>query len=129
MRATGAAGLSVAVAGCLGLGSGSSGDVDALDAPDGTAVVEVGPDGSNTFTPDSLTVSPGTPVRFVWLSGGHNVAVASQPTDADWRGHDPLESRGFSHEHTFGVPGRYEYVCTPHQQFGMRGEVVVETEG
>ncbi|WP_232702345.1 plastocyanin/azurin family copper-binding protein [Halobacterium wangiae] len=126
LRATGAVGLTAAVAGCLG--SGDSEDVEALDAPDGTEVVEVGPDGNNSYAPDSLTVAPGTPVRFVWLSGGHNLAVTGQPADAEWAGHDPLESRGFSHEHTFQVPGRYEYVCTPHQEFGMRGVVVVEAE-
>ena len=128
LHTTAGIGTTAALAGCLGLGSGSSDEVDALDAPEGTEVVKVGPDGSNRFDPDSLTVSPGTPVRFVWLSGGHNVAVTGKPADADWAGHDPLESRGFSHEHTFDVPGHYEYVCTPHEQFGMRGEVVVETE-
>lgn len=124
LRATSAVGLSAAVAGCVG--GESSDEVDALDAPEGTEVVEVGPDDSYNYTPDSLTVSSGTPVRFVWLSGGHNVAVTSQPADADWSGHSALESQGFSHEHTFDVPGRYEYVCTPHEQFDMRGEIVVE---
>lgn len=97
-----------------------------MDAPEGTEVVEVGPDGDLVFEPEELTVSTGTTVRFVWLSSPHNVAVTSQPDGADWSGHETLEGRGFSFEHTFEVAGRYEYVCTPHRTDGMRGAVVVE---
>lgn len=119
------AGISVtALAGCLGGGSGD--DVEALDAPDGTEVVEVGPDGEYVFDPGELTIDTGTTVRFVWLSSTHNVALTSQPDDASWEGHEPIEDRGFSFEHTFEVPGRYEYVCTPHQNQGMVGTVVVD---
>ncbi len=125
LRATAGAGAAAALAGCLGGGDGED-DVEALDAPEGTEVVEVGPDGNYVFDPEELTVSTGTTVRFVWLSATHNVAVTSQPEDADWSGHDTIEDRGFSFEHTFEVPGRYEYVCTPHRGQGMTGAVVVE---
>lgn len=125
LRGMGAAGALAAAAGCLG-GGGGQNEVAALDAPEGTKVVEVGPNDSNQYTPADLTVSPGTPVRFVWLSNGHDLAVKSQPADADWQGVQKLERRGYSHEFTFDVPGVYEYVCTPHRQFGMRGSVTVE---
>jgi plastocyanin len=123
----GAAGIGAAatLAGCIG--GGGDGEVKAMDAPDGTEIVEVGPDDSYKFTPEELTVSTGTTVRFVWLSGGHNVAVTSQPADANWSGHDALEDRGFHIEHTFEVPGRYEYVCTPHRSYDMLGAVVAES--
>lgn len=124
LRGAVSVGAAATLAGCIGGGDDS--EVDAMDAPEGTEIVEVGPDDSYQYTPEELTVEPGTPVRFVWLSGGHNVAVTSQPSEADWSGHDALEDRGFSHEHTFEVPGRYEYVCTPHQQYDMVGAVVVE---
>lgn len=124
LRGAAAVGATAAVAGCVG--GGSKSEVPALDAPEGTEVVEVGPNDSFNYTPESLTVTAGTPVRFVWLSDSHNVVPQSQPTDADWQGHSALEARGFSHEHTFDVPGTYEYVCTPHQQYGMRGSVTVE---
>jgi plastocyanin len=113
------------LAGCLG-GGGDGDEVDALDVPEGTAVVRVGPDGDYVFEPAELTVTTGTTVRFVWLSATHNVAVKSQPDAADWSGHDTLEDRGFFFEHTFEVPGRYEYVCTPHRAQGMQGAIVVE---
>ncbi|TKX52502.1 halocyanin, partial [Halorubrum sp. SS7] len=29
-------------------------------------------------------------------------------------------------DHTFTVPGTYEYVCIPHRKAGMFGTVVVE---
>lgn len=114
-----------ALAGCLG-GGGDSEDVEALDVPEGTEVVEVGPDGDYVFDPEKRTIEVGTTVRFVWLSPTHNVAVKSQPEGADWSGHELIEDRGFSFEHTFEVPGRYEYVCTPHRTQGMRGALVVE---
>jgi plastocyanin len=134
-----AVGAAVGTAGCLGggsPGSGAGGDSDgdgggveaALDAPDGTEVVEVGPDGEYVYEPDDLAVSPGTTVRFVWLSGGHDLKVESQPTDADWQGVQTLEARGATHEFTFEVAGVYEYVCTPHASYGMRGRVSVDPE-
>jgi plastocyanin len=33
---------------------------------------------------------------------------------------------GESFRHTFDVPGRYDYVCIPHEQGGMLGAVIVE---
>lgn len=124
-----ALGALTATAGCLGGdGGGESADVEALDAPEGTEVVEVGPDDEYVYAPAELTVTPGTPVRFVWLSAGHDLKVESQPTDADWRGVRKLESTGFSHEVTFDVPGVYEYVCTPHASYGMRGTVRVDPD-
>lgn len=126
LRGTAGIGATAALAGCLGGGGGSDDDVEALDAPEGTEVVEVGPNGNYVFDPEELTISTGTTVRFVWLSGTHDVAVSSQPEDADWSGHGTIEDRGFSFEYTFEVPGRYEYVCTPHQARGMTGAIVVE---
>ncbi len=114
----------LALAGCLGGGDGDGDEAD--DVPEGTEVVRVGPDGDYVFEPEELTVETGTTVRFVWESSTHNVAVTSQPDDADWEGHEPIEDEGFSFEHTFEVAGRYEYVCTPHRAQGMRGAVVVE---
>jgi plastocyanin len=125
LRAAAGVGAAASLAGCLG-GGGDGSEVDALDAPEGTEVVEVGPNGDLVFEPEELTISTGTTVRFVWLSSPHNVAVTSQPDGADWSGHEPIEDRGFSFEHTFEVAGRYEYVCTPHRAQGMQGVVVVE---
>lgn len=123
-----AAGTAIATAGCLGGDGGRAENADVeelLDAPDGTEVVEVGPDGEYVYAPDDLTVAPGTTVRFVWLSSGHDLAVERQPTAADWTGVRKLASRGATHEATVDAVGVYEYVCTPHASHGMRGRVRV----
>jgi len=132
LRATAGVTAAAGLAGCLGGGDGAEsggGDVeDALDAPEGAEVVAVGPDDEYVYAPDDLAVAPGTTVRFVWLSGGHDLKVESQPTDADWRGVQRLESRGAVHEVTLDVAGVYEYVCTPHASYGMRGRVRVDPD-
>ena len=33
--------------------------------------------------------------------------------------------RGGTYEHAFDVPGRYDYVCIPHDDLGMMGTVHV----
>lgn len=116
------------LAGCT-LPGGSDGEQTTTTLPDGTAVVEVGPDGQYTFVPgtdEPLTIETGTTVRFVWKSNTHNVHVTSQPDGANWQGHDQIENEGFSFESTFTVPGTYEYVCEPHESLGMVGTIVVE---
>lgn len=125
LASTATAGV-LALAGCLGGGSDGDDESEALDVPDGTELVRVGPDSDYVFDPEELTVDTGTPVRFVWLSSTHNVVPTSQPDAADWAGHETIEDRDFYFEHTFETPGRYEYVCTPHQNQGMQGAVVVE---
>ncbi|WP_435363779.1 plastocyanin/azurin family copper-binding protein [Haloarchaeobius sp. DYHT-AS-18] len=91
-----------------------------------TEVVAVGPAGEFVFTPERLTVSPGTTVRFEWGSPGHTVSPTSQPDSADWAGVDDTKDAGYVHEHTFEVAGTYEYLCKPHQSLGMTGAIVVD---
>lgn len=115
------------LAGCTdGAGDGNGGDDggDGGDTDENTVVV--GPNGSFTFDPDSLTVSPGTEVLFVWDSGGHNLDVDSQPDGASWEGVGETQSSGFEHSHTFDTAGEYEYYCSPHQSQGMNGSITVE---
>lgn len=91
--------------------------------------VAVGPGGDLVFRPERLTVDPGSVVRFVWESDGHNVVAASQPDGANWDGTDGDAATTYDeshvHEFTFEVRGTYEYYCRPHRAAGMRGEVVV----
>jgi len=89
-----------------------------------TETLTVGPDGNNVFDPDSLTIEPGTTVEFVWDSDTHNMVVESGPDE--WEGHQPIESAGFSYEHTFEEEGTYEYICEPHVAAGMEGTLSVE---
>jgi len=77
------------------------------------------------FSPDSVTVTPGTEVTWVWGTDGHNVVVDSQPDGAEWEGHEPIENTGFEYSHTFEVEGTYEYFCRPHIANGMEGTIEV----
>ena len=102
--------------------------------PPHAAVVEMteGPD----FVPNQLTIHVGETV--VWHNGsrfGHTVtfdpAHAEQPDAVSLpRDVAPFDSGriepGASYWHTFTVPGTYDYVCVPHQEFGMVGEIEVK---
>jgi plastocyanin len=85
-----------------------------------TTEVAVGPGGQLVFEPAEVQISPGDTIRWVWESGGHNVA----PESGDW-GHQPLENAGFTYEHTFESAGENPYVCTPHASAGMEGVITV----
>ena len=112
-----------------GTGTGtSSGGGGGGGGGGGTETVAVGPDGSLVFTPgteEPLQITPGTTVEFVWESDNHNIVVDSQPEDAGWSGHEPIENTGFTYSHTFETLGEYEYYCQPHESAGMLGAIEV----
>ena len=88
--------------------------------------VAVGANGLN-FEPEAFEISAGDTVLWEWEGSGHNVAVESQPSDANWPGEDEEfgYSEGHTHSHTFEVAGDYEYICEPHQGNGMEGRFTV----
>ncbi|WP_264781472.1 plastocyanin/azurin family copper-binding protein [Haladaptatus sp. T7] len=97
-----------------------------------TKTVKVGPGGDLVFDPDKLTVTPGTTVKFVWESDGHNVVPESQPEGAGWEGSgsaSELFDTGHTYSHTFSTPGEYAYVCAPHKSAGMTGSITVGSSG
>ena len=63
-------------------------------------------------------------------------SVTADPKDADDPGDVSLPAgaqpfsatveSGQTFTHTFTVPGTYRYICMPHEDLGMVGEVVVE---
>ena len=105
------------------------------------ADVIAGADGRNAFEPAELTVAVGDTVIWGFASAGHNVCCRTDDNDrvglpADTEGfasYGPDESpdgsfvpRGETYEHTFDVPGQYDYVCIPHDDLGMTGTIHVE---
>lgn len=102
------------------------GDPDEIRRFDGTIVA--GPDRERAFDPARVEVEPGTTVRWEWDSDHHNVSPTSIPEDAEWKGHPEVADRGTEYEHTFEVPGTYEYECEPHAVAGMTGTIVVREE-
>ncbi|MUV57832.1 plastocyanin/azurin family copper-binding protein [Halogeometricum sp. CBA1124] len=108
-----------------GTGTGGSGGGGGSGV---TETVEVGPGGSLVYAPgteEPLEIAPGTTVEFVWESDNHNIVVDSQPEDAGWEGHEPIENTGFTYSHTFETLGEYAFHCTPHQSAGMVGTIIV----
>lgn len=91
-------------------------------------LVLVGPGGELQFDPETLRITPGTTVQWVWDSDNHNVKPDDQPAGADWSGYTELSDEGTTYQHTFDVEGTYSYVCEPHVAVGMVGDIVVESE-
>lgn len=105
------------------------------------ADVVVGTDGRNVFEPPALIVALGDTVTWGFASAGHNVCCRPEDNDgvglpagtegfASYASDEPPDGafvpRGGTFEHTFDVPGKYDYVCIPHDDLGMTGTITVE---
>jgi len=84
------------------------------------------------FDPIRVTAQLGDTVRFVQLGGmPHNVEFRSVPTAADLgpqRFGPTLVSVGQTYDVVIDgrfPPGKYVYVCTPHEVLGMAGIIYV----
>ncbi|MFB6207109.1 MAG: plastocyanin/azurin family copper-binding protein [Haloglomus sp.] len=128
----GAGAATAALAGCLGPGRSTDAEYD------------VGMSTSR-FRPTEYAVAPGTTVRWYntsqsshtvtayadgipaeaayFASGGHDSEAAAREAWNSSRGGSLAP--GDSYEHTFEVPGTYEYFCIPHEPAGMIGVVEV----
>lgn len=94
---------------------------------------------ARTFVPAKVVIHVGQTVR--WENPSYLVhTVTADPADAARpgdvklpEGARPFRSGslepGAVFEHTFVVPGLYQYVCQPHELQGMIGQVVVLPEG
>jgi plastocyanin len=98
------------------------------------------------FRPKELTVSAGTTVTWDNTSShSHTVTGSGIPDEAEYFASGGFESYdaakdgwdknaggklepGDTFEHTFQVPGRYDYVCIPHLRADMVGVVHVEAK-
>ena len=90
------------------------------------------------FEPTELTIKVGTTVKWVNTSGEDGPRHTStddpewetpqtpavRPAGAEkWR--TPFLHNGESATHTFTVPGKYQYFCETHGQYGMLGTITV----
>src|ERR671915_2203150 len=78
------------------------------------------------FVPLETTVDVGDSVTWRFAAAGHtstSVAGQAESWNSAPSGTNPV---GSTFTHVFTKPGRYEYICIPHQDF-MRG--VVEVRG
>jgi plastocyanin len=74
-----------------------------------------------SFTPQTRQVEVGDKVIWRFHDGGHTSTSRSGQAE-QWDSN--LRNGGGIYEHTFTKPGRYEYVCTPHESF-MSGVIEV----
>lgn len=94
------------------------------------------------FDPSGLQIQPGDTVRWIQVNGYHSV-VAYHPKNGNHELRIPDQAqpwdsgvllaeypaKGSTFEHTFTVPGVYDYFCQPHEAAGMVGRIVVGTPG
>ncbi len=92
--------------------------------------VKIGPNGTNTYDPQNLTIKVGDEVRFVWVSGTHPTMSDSNP--AAWATFTPSSSNT-TQTFRFNQTGSYGYHCTAHAFLsggvyaGMIGSITVQT--
>lgn len=87
-------------------------------------------DRGNYFEPDRITARRGDVLRFVLVSGVHNVSF---PTDRNPGltelppASEYLQLPGQTSDLRVDMPaGEYEFVCDPHAALGMIGVLIVE---
>ena len=74
------------------------------------------------FSPRSVGVARNGKVVWRWKgSNPHNVRFRKAPSGASKRGSETQSSGRFAR--TFSKSGRYRYVCTIHEDLGMKGSV------
>jgi plastocyanin len=90
-------------------------------------VINVGASGS-VFSPESLTVKAGTPVTFIWITGGHTVTSGANCTADGKFGNTAVLSAGQTlpvPANVINTPGTYPFFCTTHCGQNMKGTLTV----
>jgi plastocyanin len=79
-----------------------------------------------SFEPSEVQVGVGETVTWNFAVGGHTTTSSSGQAER-WNSGPTTNPGGTSFEHTFTKPGRFSYICLPHQSV-MKGTVVVGTD-
>jgi plastocyanin len=86
-------------------------------------VVEVTLTQNLTFSPDEITISPGTRVR--WVNGASIFHTITPDGHSEWN-RATVSQAGETFEHTFENAGVFPYFCEPHLSAGMTGTITVQ---
>ncbi len=78
------------------------------------------------FQAKSVQVDPGDKVTWNFAVAGHTTTSDSGQAER-WNSGPQTNDGGTSFEHTFTKPGRFTYICLPHQTF-MKGTVTVGSD-
>lgn len=131
---------SVAIlAGCAN-DTGGGADSTKTKSPTETNTVQmVSGSTSYYFDPIGLFVEKGETVTWKSKIGAHTstayvdgtgpATVTRIPNDASGWNSGMISGGGQQFEHTFDVPGTYDYFCIPHKSLGMVGRIVVGNPG
>ena len=76
------------------------------------------------FSPESVTITEGDSVRFFW--SGELLAHNAVAYDGLFDSGDASRNVDYSFKFEVGTNGTHEYLCEPHEAFGMTRTVVVE---
>ncbi len=82
-------------------------------------------DGTNLrFSPDTITLTEGDTVRFLWENQllAHNAVADNGLFDSG----DPERNVDYNYTFKIGDNGTHQYVCEPHEIVGMVGTIIVE---
>lgn len=102
---------------------GSASVTFALTSLPATAEVEVRLTANLTFSPEELTIEPGTRVR--WVNDVTMLHTITPEGHSEWT-EGTVSSAGDTFEHTFHTAGTFPYFCSPHLNDGMTGEITVQ---
>ena len=88
-------------------------------------VIEVKVNGHD-FDPPEVHIKTNQTVRWVWVTGRHNVISGSACTPDGTFSSGTTESPPTTFEHKFTTTGAFPYFCDPHCSLGMKGKVTVD---
>lgn len=91
----------------------------------GSEVVVIELTSELTFSPDNVSIEPGTTVRWV---NGADIFHTITPDEHDEWTRVEMDTADETFEHTFNTAGTFPYYCEPHLSAGMTGTIVVETQ-
>jgi pseudoazurin len=119
--------FALALAGALLLGGATAQEGEVVE------IRMVSEGGAFYFDPIGVRVEPGTTLRFVASTAGHNAVAYAEanglpqriPEEAEAWASPILTELGATFDVVVTEEGVYDYVCTPHEALGMVGRVVV----
>ena len=89
------------------------------------AVVEVKVNGHD-FDPPEIRIKANQTVRWVWVTGRHNVISGSACTPDGTFSSGTTDATPNTFEHKFEKAGSFPFYCDPHCGIGMKGKITVE---
>ena len=99
----------------------------ALVSPAGAVDYTVVADDSFTFTPGERRIAVGDTVTWSFADAGHTSTSVRGQADRWNSVSEGTKPAGDLYAKTFNIPGRFQYVCTPHRTF-MKGVIQVGTD-